>query len=342
MPLTITHAKSNTIADYTGTVTAYNSSGGTATVAATDLVRPVDWNSAHQYTLSVAGSDMYALSQFEPFPQPNTNSTLSAPGIGTWYLDPFRVPAELSNGIIYMPVVGGLSTNAFQDGAVWSAASTGSNTRYFTFLNNLAIYKRGSGASSTRLESVWSNVASWMVTWERRNGTTATNQGTVSNYLTVSVPLNINSTGGITWSSNAASGTVSYNASTGASTIASSLITGPARFLTGSRMEMVPFATTLAAGDYVLAHMFSSSTSVTGTNYTGGTVITTQSRLGLLENAMGAFKLIGNSTTNATSCQLLWHGHLATTTLSASSAIATADVRSTTGRAYWNYAQTTH
>jgi hypothetical protein len=342
MPLTITHAKSNTIADYTGTVTAYNSSGGTATVAATDLVRPVDWNSAHQYTLSVAGSELYAMSQYEPFPQPNTNSTLSAPGIGTWYLDPFRIEGKLSNGIIYMPVIGGVSTNAFQDGAVWSAASTGSNTRYFTFLNNLAIYKRGAGASSTRLESVWSDRASWLVTWERRVTSGATNAFTISNYLTVSVPLNMNSTGGLTWSSNSASGTVGVAASTGASTLASSLITGPMRFLTGSRMEMIPFATTLGAGDYVLGHMFSSSTSVTGTNYTAGTVITTQSRLGLLENAMGAFKRIGNSTTNATSCPQLFHGYLATTTISASSAIATADVRSTTGRAYWNFAETTH
>jgi len=323
-------------------VTAYNSSGGTATVAATDLVRPGDWNSAHQYTVNIAGSELYPLSQFEPFPQPNTNSTLSAPGIGTWYLDPFRIEGKLSNGIIYMPVGGGLSTNNFQNGAVWSATLSGSNTRYFTFHNALAIYKRGSGASSTRLESVWSNRASWLATWERRHSGSTTSNATISNYLTVSVPLNVDSTGGITWSSNSGSGTISYGAATGSSTLGTAQITGPMRFVTGSRMEMIPFATTLGAGDYVLAHMFSSSTSVTGTNYTAGTVITTQSRLGLLENAMGAYKLIGNSTTNSTTCPQLFHGFLATTTISASSAIATANVRSTTGRAYWNFAETTH
>ena len=114
-----------------------------------------------------------------------------------------------------------------------------------------------------------------------------------------------------------------------------------ARFLTGSRMEIVPFASTLPAGEYWLGHMFTSSTSVTGTNYTAGTVITSQSRLGLLENAMGVYKRIGNSTTNATTTPVLFHGYLATTTVSASSAIGTVNVRSTTGRMYWNYAETT-
>ena len=52
--MAISHIKSNTIADWTGTVTIGNSTGGTQTVAATNLVRPSDWNSAHNqfYTLS--------------------------------------------------------------------------------------------------------------------------------------------------------------------------------------------------------------------------------------------------------------------------------------------------
>ncbi len=52
--MAISHVKSNIVPDWTGTVTIGNSTGGTQTVAATDLVRPVDWNSAHNqyYTLS--------------------------------------------------------------------------------------------------------------------------------------------------------------------------------------------------------------------------------------------------------------------------------------------------
>ena len=52
--MTIVHAKSVTVADFTGTVTAFNSQGSTTTVAASDLARPSDWNSGHNqlYTLS--------------------------------------------------------------------------------------------------------------------------------------------------------------------------------------------------------------------------------------------------------------------------------------------------
>ena len=38
MPITVSHAKSDTIADYTGTITEFNSTGGTATVAATNVI----------------------------------------------------------------------------------------------------------------------------------------------------------------------------------------------------------------------------------------------------------------------------------------------------------------
>jgi hypothetical protein len=51
----ILHVKSNTIADFTGTVTVPTSNGGTATAAATDLIRPVDWNSQHGVTFTLGG-----------------------------------------------------------------------------------------------------------------------------------------------------------------------------------------------------------------------------------------------------------------------------------------------
>ena len=52
--MAVSHIKSNTVADFTGTITGYNSQGSTVTIAATNLVRPSDWNSAHNqfYTLS--------------------------------------------------------------------------------------------------------------------------------------------------------------------------------------------------------------------------------------------------------------------------------------------------
>jgi hypothetical protein len=54
--MSISHIKSNTIADFTGTVTVFDSQGSTATAAATNLVRPGDWNSAHAEQWVISGN----------------------------------------------------------------------------------------------------------------------------------------------------------------------------------------------------------------------------------------------------------------------------------------------
>ena len=50
------HVKSDTVGDFTGTVTVFNSLGSTVTAAATDLVRPSDWNSAHNFYQTISGN----------------------------------------------------------------------------------------------------------------------------------------------------------------------------------------------------------------------------------------------------------------------------------------------
>ena len=52
----LSHVKSNTIGDFTGTVTVFNSQGSTATANATDLLRPGDWNSAHNFFQTISGA----------------------------------------------------------------------------------------------------------------------------------------------------------------------------------------------------------------------------------------------------------------------------------------------
>ena len=54
--MAVSHVKSDTIGDFTGTITGFNSQGSTTTIAATDLVRPVDWNSAHNQFYSLTGN----------------------------------------------------------------------------------------------------------------------------------------------------------------------------------------------------------------------------------------------------------------------------------------------
>lgn len=51
----LSHIKSNTLGDFTGTVTVNDSQGSTVTAAATGMVRPSDWNSAHNFYQTVTG-----------------------------------------------------------------------------------------------------------------------------------------------------------------------------------------------------------------------------------------------------------------------------------------------
>lgn len=54
--MAVSHVFSNAVANWTGTVTVFNSQGSTGTVAATDLVRPTDWNSAHNQFYTLTGN----------------------------------------------------------------------------------------------------------------------------------------------------------------------------------------------------------------------------------------------------------------------------------------------
>lgn len=54
--MAVSHVKSNPVANMTGTVTVFNSAGVTTTAAATDLVRPLDWNSAHNQYMTLSGN----------------------------------------------------------------------------------------------------------------------------------------------------------------------------------------------------------------------------------------------------------------------------------------------
>ncbi|HNE33139.1 MAG TPA: hypothetical protein PK365_12230 [Nitrospira sp.] len=58
--MAVSHVKSNPVANMTGTVTVFNSAGVTTTAAATDLVRPLDWNSAHNQFMTIGGNTVGA------------------------------------------------------------------------------------------------------------------------------------------------------------------------------------------------------------------------------------------------------------------------------------------
>ena len=356
----VTHAKSNIIGDWSGTVTVGNSTGGTTTVAASDLVRPSDWNSAHVVQLSASevasiwnfgtgltsttaaggisvGMNTYQF--FDPFLLHNTNSTLSAPGIGTWYIDgPYLLDDGLPTGQINMPVACAVG---FLNGAVYSAAITASVTKFQTLYNNIAFYKPDTGANTTRLTLQYSNSIGLIASENFAISSTASDQVAATHAVTVSFPSQFDVSGGVTYGTTSQSTSSSTQATTMVSTAINAVNTVNS-FVSGSRFDMIPLTASLPPGVYWLGHMFTSTSSTTGTNAGAGTLFSTQSRLGVLENLMNAYKRLGSSVSNSTTNAQNFHGYLATTTSLASNIIAPTDMRGTTGRAYWNFAQSTY
>jgi hypothetical protein len=178
-------------------------------------------------------------------------------------------------------------------------------------------------------------------TWERRVTTGATNSISASNYLTVNIPSQWNSTGGITYATTTASGTATVGASTMASTAINPLITGAVNFVSGSKVIPVPFNTTLPPGEYYLAMMISSSSSSTGTNYSLGTMFSTQSVLGAVEFINQAYKRLGNTASNSSTGIPAFHGTMATTSTGPVGTLRTSDMRNLAAnhRRFWYYQQ---
>ena len=365
MPLTITHAKSDTFADYTGNVTIGNSSGGTTTAAATDLVRPSDWNSSHQVTINLTGSEIASLfnfgngltsttnasgitvgnaleGYFEPFVFPLTGSTSHIPGIGTWYFDMFIPPAGMSSGIIRTPVTCGAALANTQSFAMTNASNTGAMSHYGTYWHNIAIYDAVSPSFSA-ISTIWTGQLSTGITrYLTVNTQGATSNLIVSNYATINIPAQWDQSGAVTYSSITASGTLSNaNSSLAASSI-DSLLNACNTYLSGSRMDIFGFNTTLPAdAGYMIAFQFNSSTSsATSGGYisASGTLMGTQVWTPmLLEVNMGAWRQVGKSSSNTLSQVYPWHGYITTSQSNAINPVATQDLRATNVRHYWNY-----
>ena len=369
MLLSVSHAQSLTQADFTGTVTVFNSSGGTISALATNLVRPSAWNSQHSVAGTLQAADMASLLTvaangmtmttstngitignldaefYEPFVFAATNSTATNPGIGTWYVDPFQMPQWIESGRLNM-FVAMTSASVFGNASNFSFSQSGSATRYQTMNNKLALYSLDAGANSTRLVSFWSGDCSMMFTHNlavTTASTTATGSSslTLSNAATVSMPVQWDVSGNVTYSTFTGSGTLSTsgtsNVTTVNSTFGTSLVSAVANYVTGSRMDIVGFNTTLGPGVFYIGNMFSSTSSTTGTNYGAGTVMQTMSRIGMLGFNDGAFKQVGKSTTNSSTNELPFHGFITTVSSAPFSTLGTSDMRATNWRMYWNH-----
>lgn len=248
--MAISHVKSVTVVDFTGTVTVYNSAGATTTAAATDLVRPADWNSVHNqfYTLSgntsngstasgtnvvfgasgaltlvgstgslIFSAPLASTLDMVPYFGAATNSVAlgnatSAP-ISIW---PVTLPQAMSAGVIDLMFSASFST-------------LGNSSGQQTMGLRAGLFTRGAGANSTLLSA--------LTTWSVQYQVTGNN----SSY-TISQPVSTGY-GGYTLSTTASA----------ASDISSAY--------TGLKKIGLPVNSYLAPGQYWFAMMGTNSTS---------------------------------------------------------------------------------
>jgi hypothetical protein len=279
--MAVSHVKSNTVADWTGTVTVANSAGQYATIAATDLVRPVDWNSVHNqfYTLtgnttnastasgsnvlwaasgpaiSLAGSTGTIIisspphmSFFKNFVEGGYNTT-SVSGV-TSHVVAFNLPEPGSFSFLRIPAVITNNSTSFGTTAATLSASVNLSSTW-----NAAVYSWGTGANSKSLQLVASgsmlNVANAainvLVNGTQYSQTQALTFGIEGVTLGTSITT-ARSTSTINWSSTWAD-------------------------YTGARFIDIPFATSLSAGAYELVFGMSTSSSANSTGISGASTI---------------------------------------------------------------------
>lgn len=269
----ISHVKSNTIGDFTGTVTVFNSAGATTQASATDLVRPVDWNSAHAQNWSISGNtggdasssagatnivfgatngmEIYAstaanavtlwldndgrpLRVYEPTPY-SSGTAWSSHNPASTYFQYMSLPEPLNFNFAYVPKSVSFAVPAGTSSNTTQTFRHG-YTHYFSLFS-----RKNTGASSNSL--TYMTHGSLVVTHSFVHSSTS---------MRVSMSYNTNSTGGTT------DQTVSSNATANI-----------AAYFSGGRMMKIPFpATTLQAGEYWIAQAHSTSQAATSATNT--------------------------------------------------------------------------
>jgi hypothetical protein len=218
-------------------------------------------------TISISGENY---SNFEPYPI-QTSTTTFTPGAGSWYVQPFQLPANLTGGRVMRPFV---FANASSNGGVmvltnsasWVSNTSGSRSVSFSYANTVAVYSLGAGGNSTRLESVWSNTFSLGAANSWSLNTAAGTNMTLSIGATISYITSVNSAGAYTTTSSSTSATRATAAASLATTAVSSVVSAMWNIMTGSINIPIGLNTTLTPGNYWLAEAWNTASTTAGTS----------------------------------------------------------------------------
>jgi len=249
------HVKSNTVADFTGTVTGFNSQGSTTTLAATNLVRPADWNSAHMMAGTISGNtsgqSTYSGATNVVF-QGGNNVTLSLATAASAATVLFSAANDITRGNWepWPPIGGGVAFNTLGQNSIYlQKLLPGVNVSF----NNIERVVSGSTVSSTNSNAV-THTYHYGLYSKGTGGSTSQYELIASSQMVFQASISSNVSAGFTISQGAGSYT---NTSAGTANMSA---------LTGYKHLYMPFTSTLTAGgEYAVAMRMSSATAV-GTN----------------------------------------------------------------------------
>ena len=217
-----------------------------------------------------AGSDYF----YEPYPLMNGNSTTYAPGLGTWHFQALKLPVNLASGRMNMLVSMG-STSAMlaaSNGANFASNTTGGASWSFRLDRTVAIYSRGAGGNSTRLESVWSNTLTNGISQSVGVSVTNASQLTVARSVSLQYVQKVETDGNYTTAGLGATHNASYASSVTVSNVHTSAISSIYNILSGAMLVPFGFNTTLSAGDYWLGIAYSTASTTAGTSVAGASI----------------------------------------------------------------------
>jgi hypothetical protein len=210
------------------------------------------------------------LSGYENMPLQNAESTTFAQGLGTWHVQPFVVPQALASGRMNALMVSYSNTSAgvlrASTGSIFGSNTTGTASATYQDVWSAALYSRGAGANSTRLDRFWSNT--WGLSLTRQVSVILTNatQVRVTNSASLSYVASVGSDGAYTLAGATSGGSTSSGASSMNTTAISSVMSSMANMLTGQYLAPMGFNTSIPAGHYWLAIARSTFSTSAGSN----------------------------------------------------------------------------
>ena len=286
-------------------------------------------------TISVSGPN---ITDFEPNLFRGTTSF--PPGLGSWYFEPFNLPANLSGGRLNQVVsYPNSSAVLVASGSVsFSSLTTGSRSVSISYANTAALYSLGVGTNSTQLQSFWSNSFSIGIAQSVSVSSGAASLS-VTNAVTVSYVASIDASGGYTTTSLAASTNVTTAALAMDVSAVTAGISSAINLLSGFVVQPVGFNTTIGPGNYWLAQAYSLASTTAGTSASAFSLINMQA----LSAPAQSLRIWGQTVSTSGSQLYPGAGVYSTASGVAPSTVAFSDVRfaGTNMRQYFNVVNST-